>query len=457
MNTTEQPNYSETLIDELFGENIPVEKVGFFSKFGRFFRRLFGMEKGPIEAADQEAYSKFKHFYEEVERDDPKYLPMRQAATLCDDALRCVSQRIKTSSRLNTIETNLIELGAFMDLAEEEIDDLKRQLDRFVALAGERSVLLEKLADYDSSLVSMEPLENDARQAMTSIKDAEKHQRALRQDIGYLTGEKQELAFDRQDMNNTLKMIYQITIGVVSVFAVISIALLYMFFNTAASLFIPTTIFVLLVMGFVLLINIFRYRVTRELKQNTKKQQRAVELLNKKSVVYAYYTNFLRYCYKKYKANNSRTLETNLNDLENYRHLANRIDTVRSLMYETETSIERFVRDKKLGGMKGTIQGFARTINLEDKKRRFNDFTTEKTSVEKSLKELDRRHEEIWDSLNKLSKLEPKTSAIIDSYIREAEKLFEAHEKKNEETDNEERPIWQLFDMVEDGDEENTA
>jgi len=446
------PQYDEALIDQLFGDEIPVERVGFFSKISHFFKRLFGWRKKSVEVSDQDVYSKFKSFYEELEKEDPRYLPMRHAATLCDDALRVATQRLKISSRLNIITTKLTELNAFINLTDEEIKELKRMLERFVSMASERSILLEKLTDYDSSLVSMEPLEEDARQAIPQIKDAEKHQRALRLDIGYLTGEKEELLFERADMQKSMTFIHKFTMGVVGAFFAILMVLAYMFFYTTVNIFIPTTVFVLLVMGFVTIINLFRFRVRRELRHNTRKQQRAVELLNKKSVVYAYYTNFLRYCYKKYKANNSRVLESNLNDLESYRHLANRIDTVRTLMYETETNIERFVREKKLGGVKSTIEGFAKTINLDDKRRRFNDYTVEKEGAEKSLIELDKRHEEIWATLTKLKELEPAVSAVIDSYMTEAENLFAAQEKDKEEDQQEPRPIWQLFDMMAEGD-----
>jgi len=450
---TEQPKYSEALIEELFGEDIPLEKVGVFGRFGRFVKRLFGVENKPAEAADQEAYSRFKHFYEEIDKEQEKYIPMRQTATLCDDALRVAQQRLKISARLNVISTQLEELNAFINLTEEDINDLKTQLNRFVSLAGERGILLEKLTDYDSALVEMENLESDARQAIPSIRDAEKHQRALRQDIGYLTGEKEELVYERADMQKSLNFIHKFTMGVLGAFTLILFILAYMFFYTGVNIFIPLTIFVLIAMGFVVVVNLFRYRVRREMRHNARKHQRAVELLNKKSVVYAYYTNFLRYCYKKYKANNARTLESNLNDLESYRHLANRIDTVRSLMYETETSIERFVRERKLGGMKSTVEGFAKTINLEDKRRRFVDFNNEKDGAEKSLAELDKRHEEIWAALTTIKGKFPFVSVVIDSYIKEAESIFAAHEKKQEEDKQEDRPIWKLFEMVAEGEE----
>jgi hypothetical protein len=445
--------YDEAAMDEFFNE-IPVVKVGFFSRIKRGLKRFFSKKKAvdDLDGSGADTYSKFKHYYYELDKDDPNYLNVRHAATLCDDALRVGTQRLKVSKRLNVVSMQLEELDAFMNLTQEEIDNLKRMLERFGALASERGVLLEKLTDYDASLVDMESLAEDARQAMDSIKDAEKHQRALRMDIGYLTGEKEELIYEREEMQKNAKFIRQFTMITLGVFALMAASVILMFVTeVVAAIVWPMFFLVVLAMAFVIIINVFAFRVRQEIKLNMRKQHRAVELLNKKSVVYAYYTNFLRYCYKKYKANNSRTLENNLNDLESYRHLANRIDTVRSLMYETETGIERFLREKKLGGVKSTIEGFAKTINLEDKRRRFLELRAEKDISEKQLLEMDKRHEEIWNVLMKLTAVDDSDTinGVIEAYMNEAQKLFTAHKEEQEESEG--RPIWKLFDLIAEG------
>jgi len=444
--------FTEEDIEALYGD-IPIKKVGFFSSIKRFFKKLFKRNTPNEHATDLEIYSKFRHFYEELNRDDPNYLSVRHAATLCDEALRVAKQRLKVSYNHNRINEQLGELESFINLSEDELTNLKRMLERFVTLAQERSVLLEKLTDYDSSLVEMEPLEEDAKQVMPSIKDAEKHQRALRQDIGYLTGEKEELINERLDMTSSMAFIRKFTIFTLSVLFVMVFVLVIVQLNTAFDIFIPTTILALFAMGILSVLYIFNLRIRRELRQNMKKQHKAVELLNKKSVVYAYYTNFLRFCYKKYKAKNSRMLENNLKDLESYRHLANRIDTVRSLMYETETSIERFIREKKLGGVKATIEGFAKTVNLDDKKRLFTQLQVEKDSVDKVLIDLDKRHEEIWDTLVRINAGDTsgRITSVLAMYMTEAEKLFVLPVASDESTSSEPRPIWKLFDLFAEG------
>jgi cation transport ATPase len=319
-------------------------------------------------------------------------------------------------------------------LSDEEALDLKRALDRFVALTGERSMMLNQLSKFDNSLVEMFTLEEDATVAIPQIKDAEKHQRALRQDIGYLRGEKEELSDERDDMSQKMVFIKHFSLGMVILFAIASMVLMYLYIANGFEIFFPIAILIMMVMAIVIILYMFRQRLRREMRYNMRKQHRAVSLLNKKSIVFAYYTNYLRYSYNKYKVKSSRTLENNLNDFESYKYLVNRIDTVRALMYETEEYIEQFLREKKLTGVKATIENFARTINLEDKRRYYAEVDREKQKAEKDLIEMDARHEEIWNTLSDLREYDLTKDKIVETimatYLTEASKLFDLNDEK---------------------------
>jgi hypothetical protein len=396
-----------------------------FRRIGKFlqsvFKRRDGRSGGNFEAASQ-----FKQFYEVLDKDDPLYPAIRHASTLCDDALRVARQRMRVNGQLHEANEKLTELDAFVNLTTEEIDNLKKMLERFMNLSGERIVMLERLSNYDASLVDMTPLEDDARSAMPTIKDAEKLQRALRSDIGYLMGEKEELIHERGEMAGTLVFIRRFTFGAIALFVLVGLVLAYQFFIAQLEVFLPTVILVLLVMGIISLLYAYSRKIRREMKLNLRKQHRAVELLNKKNVVYAYYTNFLKFCYEKYKAKNARVLEANLNDLESYRHLTNRIDTIRSLLYETEENIDTFLRAKKLTGIRATIEGFAETVNLDDKRRRIQQLEVQKANAERDLAELEKRHEEVWEVLMALNDADSsqRVGAVIETYLFEAGKLF---------------------------------
>jgi hypothetical protein len=409
----------------------------FTNPFG-FIKKIFSRETWSGSKGSYETYSRFKPFYEKMNKNDPAYPGVRQAATLCEDALRIAKQRLRYSARIHQLNEKLIELESFSKLSEEEANNLRRSLDRFVALTKERSMLLNQLSRFDNSLVEMFTLEDDAVIAIPQIKDAEKHQRALRHDIGYLRGEKEELSTERYDMSRTMLFIQRFTMGMVALFAFVAFMLVYLYIFNGRDIFFPISILILLVMAIVALLYVFRQRLRREMRTNMRKQHRAVSLLNKKNVVFAYYTNYLRFSYRKYKVKNSRTLENNINDFESYKYLVNRIDTVRALMYETEESIELFLREKKLTGVKATIEGFARTVNIEDKRRYFLEMDKEKQKTEKDLLELDARHEEIWNTLTALREADMSRDKIIEiviaTYLTEAGKLFNISENKSENT-----------------------
>ena len=437
------------LIDDFF-DDIPIEKVGALKRFSNYIKSLFSRAKVEELTSSTEYSSWFKQFYEGIDINDPSYMSVRHASTLCDDALRVAKKRIRISKHLNFLNDRLVELEAFINLTEEEVTNFKKMLERTVTLASERSMLLEKLTDYDPSLVDIEPLADDARQVIPSIKDAEKHQRALRMDIGYLALEKDDLANEQATMQKSIELMHKVTIGGIVSFFFIGVALVFLLYFNVVNILVPTGIFIFLLAAFAVIISLFRYKSQSEVRLNQKKQQKAVELLNKKSIVFAYYTNFLRFCYNKYKARNSRTLENNLKDLDSYRYLANRIDTIRSLMYETETEIERFLREKKLGLIKSSVEGFAKTIDIDDKQRHFKEYSAEKELAEKTLEKLDKRHEEIWGILMDLNRNDEGdgVNKVIDKYIDMADELYKKQDTP-EEDKYEPRPVWKVFEMLE--------
>ena len=378
--------------------------------------------------ASFETYSKFKRFFDAMDTEDPLYPSVRQTSGLCDDALRIAKQRIQLGTRLQEYDEKLLELECFSRLTLEELERLKKLLHYFMSLTTERNQLYNQLSDYDKSLVDMFKLEEEAALAVPQIKEAEKRQRLLKQDLGYLYGEKADLVYERENMERGLQFIRFFTLGLVGLLIAMTLLLgfLHIFNNT--NIFAPTVIVTVMVIVIASLLYIFRRRIRYELRVNFKKQLRAVELLNQKNVVYAYYTNFLRFVYNKYKVRNAQMLENNLSNFSSYKFLVGRIDNLRRTMYETEAEIERFMREKKLTGLRASIEGFAKTANLDDKKRYYEELLKSKQAVEQELTALDVRHEEIWDTLMVLNDHDRSTNKIIDkiiqTYLDEAGRLL---------------------------------
>lgn len=390
--------------------------LGFLAKIPLLGRIVRGRKR--FSDVPFDTYSKFKRFFEEMDMEDPLYPSVRQTSSLCDDALRIAKQRIQMGTRLQEYDEKLLELECFRRLSDDDLERLKKLLAYFMSLTVERNMLYNQLSEFDRSLVEMFKLEESALQNLQQIKDAEHRQRLLKQDLGYLYGEKATLVYERENMEKGLTFMHYFSIGLVGLFIVMALLLGFLHIINSTSIFLPSTIVILMVIVIASLLNIFRRRIRHELRINFKKQMKAVGLLNQKNVVYAYYTNFLRFVYKKYNVRNSQMLENNLENFSGYKFLTDRIDNLRRTMYETEAEIDRFMREKRLSSLRASIEGFAKTANLDDKKRYYDELTKSKKTLENELNILDLRHEEIWDTLMTLNDHDKSPNKIIDKIIQ---------------------------------------
>ena len=416
------------LLDNFMDDTEP-EHISFFGWLRSFFKRN-------KEASVQlpEYYSIFMKYLEGIDESNSCYAPLRQTIGLCEDALRVVKQRMILSKKIFDIDNKIQELECFNLLSEEEVDYLKNMLSRFTSLSTERNVLLNQITSFDKHISDMDMLETQAASAVSNIHDAERSQRILRHDIGYLQGEKTDLEFERGALENGLEFINKFTVAMIGLFVFISFFLgyLYMFRNTP--IFFPSSILVIALIIVSSLIYAFRRRTVYELQLNVKKQQKAMGMINKKNVVFSYYTNFLKFSYGKYKVKSSQMLKKNLDDLNNYKHLAGRIDAIRKIMYETEEEIEKFLREKNLVNFKSSIETFAKTISIDDKKKYYAELNSIKLRHEKELLSFDSRHEEIWDMLVTLSEYDGVSSnknikMVIQAYLDEVGRILQQTEK----------------------------
>ncbi|MCL2664926.1 MAG: hypothetical protein FWE82_04885 [Defluviitaleaceae bacterium] len=386
------------------------------------------MKKKKKKTSAYEMHTVFRRFIDDMHPADPLYPSVRQTAQLCDEALKSAKSRIKLNGKIHALNGRMAELESYNSLSEKDANEIKNLLDSYLAVSEERSQLHEQLTEFDPTLAKMFKLEEDASAAMANMKDAERYQQVLKQDLSYIDSEKEELAFDREGMATGLTFIHYFSVGMVALFAVTAAVLAFFFIVSGENIFWPTAIFVVLAALIIGLLYSFRKKLQRDIRVNTKKQKRAVALLNKKNVVYAYYTNYLRYTYRKYKVRNTQMLANHLEDFGKYKALLKRIDLLRKLRYETEDTIEKFLREKKLTGIKSTIEGFARTVKLEDKRRYYSEMKDERAAVERQLVELEATHEELWDVLNVLSERDTSEDKLIDkiiqAYLDEAARAF---------------------------------
>ncbi len=398
------------------------------SLWGRALEFLSRFKFRGNDQSNFENYSHFKKYLDDMDKKSDMYKIGTVVAELCDEALIIARQRVSLANKIQVIDESLIELECFNQLTAEDATRFKDLLDRFVSLTKEVTILRNQIVEFDSGLTKLESLEDQATSAMPNIQDAEKNFRALRHDLGYLRGEKSELEHDRELLMNGFNFVNKFSVAMVIIFSLSCVLMAYLYIFTKTSIFYPLTILVVVMIVVVSLSYFFRRRIRFELALNLKKQHKAIELINKKLVVLAHYRNFLDYEYKKYKVRSSKMLKENINDFKNYKHVAARLDNVRKIMYETEKQIEVFLREKKFGVIKSSIEKFAKTINIDDRKRYYNDLLEQKNAFENNLSEMDQRHGEIWDALVELNDKDHSPDKLIDkiiqAYLNEVTKII---------------------------------
>ena len=399
-------------------------KIGFFAKIVDLINTLYPFKKDDV----PKRWTRFEGILKQGEKEkSPKVV---SAVKLADEALDIVSDRVVLINRLKSVEERMAEVESYGKLSDEDVEDLKELLARYSSLAKDSNALKYQVTSFDANLIRMEKLGESAEKNMPEIKYAEERQRIFKQDISYLEGEKMVLEHASERLKNAIDFVYKFSIAMVFLFGGLSLLMifLYIFRNVQTMPAISAMlVFVIIIAG---LLYALRNRLKYELALNYKKQSRAIEILNKKVVVYAHFTNYLNYEYRKFKVRNSEMLANNLHDYSNYRHLTKRLDSLRNIMAQTEDAIDFFLKDKGIALRFSSIEKFAGTVNVEDKKRFYEEMFREKVLIEKSLKRLDARNSQIWDELMELKASGGKDmetiDQIIEQYVEKAERTMSA-------------------------------
>ena len=403
-------------------ELIKVEKKrSFFNRVVVFLGQTF-KSKPPL----PDKVSKFEEFVKSVSPNDPIYETVKKVAALCDKAISLSKEKLLTESKLQVLNAEIQEISYYEKLTEDDIEYLRELLARYMSLSKDRTALRYQITGFDKALEKMGPLEDDAKFVLENVRDAEKKQRYFKHDLMHIEGERMALVYERENLLNAQNFVHKFSVALVVLFGLAALGTTLFGIITRNDVFIP-----LLIMCFMLFLIVpgmyyMRNRLVTELRLNLKKHHRAVELFNKKSVVYAHYTRFLNFVYKKYDVGNSEKLTQNIKDFSNYKHILTRFDAIGKSLRNTEEQIDFFIKEHHIHHTGGTIESFAKTVNIEDKQRYFWDLKKEQKRLENRNKELEDKHNSIWNDLVLLNEEDKKSKVIdfiIQRYIEEVSRL----------------------------------
>lgn len=416
------------------------QKKGLLAQFLSKFRKEEVIDSKDTLKDYSYEYSKFREyvFLLDDSEDDSNVLKVIE---LCDDSLKLDRHRLYLDKKRKECEIILEDLKCYDNLSEDDAEHLKSLITKFIQLNTERKGIRYQLGDFNNSINKLENLEEDAQDALYQIEDAENSKRLLSRDISLIKDEKERTILDRERLQFAYKVLHRFSFAISILLGLSIIFLTLISVSLNESVFLSLSILCITLVFTIVLIYIFRRKIVFELKLNEKKQSKLVSLLNKKTVVYSYYVNFLNYTYKKYNVKNSRVLKSNLDDFNSYKHIVTRYDNLGKLVYEVQGQLEDFLKDKKITISNGSLESFAKSINIDNKIAYFKDIELKKQKIEDRIKEIEEEHQRLIEKIIAINvedtSKEKVVEKIIQAYFNETEKLLSEEDEediKKEET-----------------------
>lgn len=388
--------------------------------FRKFISTINSVRSKPeqISSYDFDNYSRFQEFLFFVDEDDESYESVKLAVMLCDTALNLSRNRASLNKKSKEYALILDEVECYKQLNDEEAKELKNLIAKFHGLIKERNTLRFQMGDFDRGLYKLIDLEQSAPKDIKQIEEAESKERTLEQDIHYLRDEKNNLENEKDNLEFGIKFLHYFNIVMVIIFATSVSILMFLNLFKGKVVFFPLSILCVALIVLYTIVYILRRRIQFEIRLNTKKQMRAVNLLNKKLANYSWYRSFLDYEYKKYNVKSAAMLRTNLKDFSRYKYVTSRYDKIRSIMYETQKLLEDFLREKKIKDVNASIESFAKTIDIDDKVEYARRISEKKELLDAKINELDKKHEKIWDELISLNLNDDTQNKVIEKLIK---------------------------------------
>ncbi len=434
----------QTAIDEFFDEEQPKRK-----SLRSFFRTMLRLDQ---EGEEEEVLelNEFSEFLEDIPDyvEDEDYENIREITRLCTRSLNIIKSKMKLLANSRSIEREIHNTKYVADLSDEDVTKLKRQMDLFLNLSQENTRLMYQVTSFNKSVSELQGKSDLAVKALPEIEHSERQSKLIKSDIYLIESERSEI-FDKYDkMNHALELIDKYSIvGFVAISAVMIFLIYLNVVNGVHVFFYVAFLMVVVIVGFGGMY-IAKLKLRRNIKLNVKKQARAVELLNKKNAVLAHHTNFLNYEYKKFKAANSVSLRSNLQEYEQYKKVANRKTATRRALEESEADIKDFFKERGKSIPNISIEKFVGMIDIENKKMHYDRLVLERVKVEEEVERLDLEQEEIWEKVEYLQATIPvernTIGDILKAYYSKLDKVmnnykdvFDTDEEYEEDYDDE--------------------
>lgn len=247
--------------------------------------------------------------------------------------------------------TNDLTLVQKIDqLPSEELSELETLTKLYSETLLEKDSFQRTLQNESSVPKYLEKYKDEIPRVITQLKEHEKRQNIIKNDLDILEGEKGDINF--RDTRAKFAVSFLRTFLVFLIFAAAILALIFttLFFVYHVNIFIPSIIIMVVFSFTVLWIFVFRRYLIHEIKKNQRLQKRQIELNNKTKIKYVNIQQFLDYEYKKYQVNSSEMLELRWENYQQHAKNEKRFKRISSNVATMMQDVDRLLKRNNIDG-----------------------------------------------------------------------------------------------------------
>ena len=286
--------------DEEAEEETEVEELGLFKKlFGRFAREN-----------DEDEEPSREQLHQNISSAGYRVNEAEAVQDFCEQLVDVSSHMNEIAREYKLVTKYLTDIQRIEELPKTMADEINEIAAKIETLDKNRQMYIQSenlLPVEQYNLIAAH--EEEVVTAIKNLNDMEMRDSALKNDMGYLAGEKEDLKYMRNEYAGNISKVRGIIITVLIMFLLTCGMLVIYTVMTRESITLYAAIAGVIAMLAFAIAYVYYIDLRRAFKENEAKLKRAISLENKVKVKYINNVNTVDYIYSKYGVNSGKELE----------------------------------------------------------------------------------------------------------------------------------------------------
>lgn len=236
--------------------------------------------------------------------------PEMQVTYKCDQVVEAAYQVEDLRAEYNMVTSYFEDIQIIEELPQEQRKIISDTAKKIALLENETTQFLHSEDRIsDENFRRIQGMEKELTSIFGQLKELEDMDMMIRRDMTHLEGEKNAQRYIQEMERHRQRQLkkFLTTFGTLSVLSVLTLAAVGVL--TENNLIFPVLLILFIIAAVAAVSMVAHRRSSYEFKMAEKREQRAIELLNKVKIKYVNNTSTLEYLYEKYHVNSLRELE----------------------------------------------------------------------------------------------------------------------------------------------------